>query len=191
MDEVMGTIKIFAFDFAPKNWAFCNGQTVAITQNTALFSLLGTTYGGNGVNTFALPDLRGRSMVGAGQSGGMSINWGEVSGAESTSLDINTMPIHIHPITNGAASVTTVINATTGGTVTNDSDNGTNAFASGNSTANIYSEPIQTNSSVGGITTTIGGTTSPIGNNIPVSIRNPYLAMNHCILLNGIYPSRN
>lgn len=187
----MGTIKIFAFDFAPRTWAFCNGQLLSIAQNTALFSLLGTTYGGNGTTTFGLPDLRGRSMVGAGQAGGMSINWGEVGGTESSSLTLNTMPGHAHTLANGVASVTTTINAATGGTITNDSDNGTNPFASGGSTANIYSEPIATTSGINGAKSTIAGSTASIGNNLPFNIRNPYLAMNHCILLNGLYPSRN
>ncbi|MEN2401098.1 tail fiber protein [Flavobacterium sp. MC2016-06] len=187
MDEIMGTIKIFAFNFAPRNWALCNGQIMPITQNTALFSLLGTTYGGNGVNTFALPDLRSKTMVGVGQGTGLStINWGETAGTESTSLNANTMPLHLHGLT-----MTASYNAITDGTASNETDNGTNSFSSGGSTANIYSEPGGTVENVAGVTNTINGTTTGIGSNLPFDLRNPYLAMNHCILLFGIFPSRN
>ena len=188
----MGTIKIFAFDFAPKNWALCSGQIMSIAQNSALFSLLGTTFGGNGTTTFALPDLRGRSIIGAGQGSNLSpITWGQIAGTENASLNVNTMPNHMHEIAAGTANVSCSINALVGGTISNECDNGNNSFASGGSTPNIYSEPNVNYTKVGGVTNSISGTTAPAGINIPFGIRNPYLAMNHCILLNGVYPSRN
>lgn len=188
----MGTIKIFAFSFAPRDWALCNGQLISISQNTALFSLIGTTYGGNGQSTFALPDLRGRTMVGVGQGTGLPvIDWGEVGGTESNTLNNTTMPQHIHGII--PSDVAVKVNVITGGTITNEADNGGNSFSSGGSTANIYSEPggSTTISKVAGVTNTVSGSSSFIGGNIPFSIRSPYLAMNHCILLYGIFPSRN
>src|SRR5436189_142599 len=97
MEGVIAVVTCFAADFAPKNWAFCNGQLLAISTNQALFSLLGTTYGGNGVQTFGLPDLRGRTPVSPGQGNGLS-NYalGQSAGAESVSVTGNNMPAHNH-----------------------------------------------------------------------------------------------
>ncbi|MEN2416336.1 phage tail protein [Flavobacterium mesophilum] len=195
MDEYIGTIKAFAFDFPPKGWALCQGQIMAISQNTALFSLIGTFYGGNGTTNFQLPDLRGRSMIGQGQGPGLSnITIGEVDGAENVTLTINNLPTHNHALVSGngagQVAVATTINALNGGTITNDCDNGSNSFASGGATANMYSEPGGTPSAVGGITTTINGATGLAGNNNPVAIRNPYLGVNLSICLAGVYPSR-
>lgn len=188
----MGTIKIFAFNFAPRTWALCNGQLMAISQNAALFSLLGTTYGGNGTTNFALPDLRGRSMVGVGQGPGTSlISWGQIAGTENSSLNMNTMPMHIHPLTSAAANLTTTITAHVDSTLSNETDNGGNTFSSGGSTPSVYCEPVTTLSKVGGMVNTITGGPAPVGGNIPFGIRNPYVAMTHCILLSGIFPSRN
>src|SRR5690242_5317256 len=93
----LGEIRIFAGNFAPRGWALCNGQLLAISQNTALFSLLGTTYGGNGQTTFALPDLRGRVPIGTGQGRGLTArNLGEVAGTETLTLDATQMPAHTH-----------------------------------------------------------------------------------------------
>src|ERR1041385_1895796 len=93
----LGAICMFGFNFAPRGWAFCNGQILSIAQNTALFSLLGTTYGGNGQTTFALPDLRGRVPVGTGQGPGLpSIQLGEVSGEPTHTLIITEIPAHNH-----------------------------------------------------------------------------------------------
>jgi microcystin-dependent protein len=98
-DPMIGQIALFGYNFAPRNWAACDGQLLAISQNTALFSLLGTMYGGNGVSTFALPDLRGRSSVNAGQGPGLSDYWqGEFSGEENTTLTIPNLPSHTHTV---------------------------------------------------------------------------------------------
>ncbi|WPO78343.1 phage tail protein [Flavobacterium sp. KACC 22761] len=192
MDEYMGTIKVFAFPFAPKDWALCNGQIMSIAQNSALFSLLGTTFGGDGIQTFALPNLQGRSIVGLGTGPGLSpIAWGQVAGTETSTITTASMPGHMHPITAPAAVVSCSINALSGGTITNDCDSGSNSFASGGATANIYSEPNVNYTKVGGVTNSVSGATSFAGNNVPVQIRNPYLAINHCILLSGVYPSRD
>lgn len=176
----MAVVTMVAYDFAPKNWAYCNGQLLPIAQNQALFSLLGTTYGGNGINTFALPDLRGRIPVGPGQGNGLSnYTLGEVTGAESTTLTINNMPSHVH---NGNISVVprggnSADERTTDSTYPGPSTNG---FAA-TPTAGTYMQ----NPNV--ISTTIG----TAGGSMPFSILSPYLVLNYVICMYGIFPSRN
>src|SRR5690606_18132066 len=100
MEEFIGVVKIFAGNFAPRGWAFCQGQIMSIAQNTALFSLLGTTYGGNGQTTFGLPDLRGRVAIGTGAGPGLTnIVGGQVGGLEKVTLTINELPAHTHVAT--------------------------------------------------------------------------------------------
>src|SRR3977135_1047673 len=107
MDAYIALILLFGGNFEPRNWAFCNGQIMSISQNTALFSLLGTTYGGNGQTTFALPDLRGRVPVGQGQGPGLSnYSLGQVAGAENLFLSIAQLPSHTHAITLGSLAAT-------------------------------------------------------------------------------------
>jgi microcystin-dependent protein len=191
METFLGTILAFGFNFAPRGWQLCNGQLLSIAQNSALFSLLGTTYGGNGQTTFALPDLRGRSLVGMGQGPGLTpIVQGEVSGLENTTLLITNVPMHAHPLVAGQAIVTTVVNALADGPIGNDPDNGNNSFAASGNTPSIYSES-GTPTKIGGITTTISGTTGIAGGSQPFPIRNPYLGINYSIALEGIFPSRN
>ena len=97
-EPFLGQIILVPYNFAPRGWAFCNGQILPIAQNTALFSLLGTTYGGNGQTTFALPDLRGRVAISSGQGPGLSnYDLGQVGGTETETLTINQMPMHAHP----------------------------------------------------------------------------------------------
>jgi microcystin-dependent protein len=196
MEVFIGTILGFAFNYAPYGWAFCNGQIIGISQNQTLFALLGTTYGGNGTTTFALPDLRGRSPIHFGQGVGLSpIVLGQVSGTETMTLLQTNLPAHAHTLT-GTGTVALNLSATTvtGGTITNETDGGNNSFASGGSTPSIYSEPGGSGTDkIGGITGTgtLGGSTGLTGGTVPFSIRNPYLAINFCIALNGIFPSRN
>src|ERR1700741_2890888 len=99
-EAFIGSIVLFAGNFAPRGWAFCAGPILPICQNTALFSIVGTTYGGNGQTTFALPDLRGRVAVGTGQGPGLSnVTLGELSGSPTVTLISNNMPAHNHPLT--------------------------------------------------------------------------------------------
>ena len=173
MEGVIGTIIIFAGNFAPRGWALCQGQLLSIAQNTALFSILGTTYGGNGQTTFALPDLRGRAPIGAGQGPGLSdIALGEVAGNENVTLLTSQMPAHNH-------SVAANQNAT--GT------NPASAFPANDSRGN----PVNIYAGA-----TDGTLMSPqmigvAGNSQPLAIRNPYLGINYVICMEGIYPSRN
>ena len=167
----IGQIMIGGFNFPPQGWAFCNGQLMPISQNTALFSLLGTTFGGNGTTTFALPDLRGRIPVHNGQGTGLSnYNLGDTAGVETVTLTPDQLPAHTH-----AAQATTAIGNTAGrsGTVW--------AKPAGND--NIYSSaaPSQVLS---------GNAVGPVGGQ-PHENRQPLLALNYCIALFGIFPSRS
>lgn len=196
MEEYLGTIKAFAFGYSPRGWQFCNGQLISIAQNNALFALLGTTYGGDGINTFALPDLRGRSIVHPGTGIGLTnIAYGEVSGTESVTLLQTNLPLHTHALVPGTGAgqvnFSTVLNAQIGGTLSNECDNGNNSFSSGGSTPSVYCEPGGTTTLVGGVTTTFSGSTAPAGGSQPFSIRNPYVGIYMSICMEGIFPSRN
>ncbi len=161
----LGEIQIFAFDFAPRNWAYCNGQILAISQNQALFSLLGTTYGGNGQTNFALPDLRSRVPLHSGNGG---INpLGARSGEEAHTLLITELPIHNH-IHSASSSAGAIVIATG------------NAFAS--SSVNDYVVP--NNQAAMPSLTSSGGSQAHTN-------MQPYLTLNFCIALQGIFPSRN
>jgi microcystin-dependent protein len=165
-EPFLASIVLFAGNFAPRGWAFCNGQILSIAQNTALFSLLGTTYGGNGQTTFALPDLRGRAPVSAGQGPGLSnFDLGQVGGVENVTLLTTQMPAHTHsqPATNGQQTTNRPNGAmpARGGVYANESDN----------------SALHATSSAGG--------------SQPHENRSPYLTLNYIIALEGIFPSRN
>lgn len=171
-EPFLGMIIIVPYNFAPRGWAFCSGQILPISQNTALFSLIGTTFGGNGQTTFALPDLRGRWPNSSGQGPGLSnYDLGQVGGNESTTLTINQMPAHNHNSTTPAV--------TTDG---NSPDPAAGAVLAGGT--NIYR--------VAAATVQMSPTpTSLTGGSQPFSILQPYLTLNFCIALEGIFPSRN
>ena len=167
----LSEIKIFPFNFAPKGWAMCNGQFLPINQNQALFSLLGTTYGGNGQTTFALPDLRGRTPfhVGGGHT------QGEAAGSEAVTVNIQQMPTHTHALTGNTAVVGNAVNATLGppgGSYW--ANNGKTVFSTG-----------QPNSAMSPATVT------NIGGSQPHNNLSPYLVLTFCIALLGAFPSRN
>jgi microcystin-dependent protein len=208
-EPFIGQIMQVGFNFAPTGWASCNGQILGIAQNTALFSLLGTSFGGNGTTTFALPNAAGRSFLGVGQStaSGQNYVWGQVAGTETETLTIANMPAHNHVAnftgTAGTTSATGSIQAVTGTT------NQTNTPAEGSLLANcanagpnqvkIYAPAGTTGTTVnlGGVAIT-GGSFTPqgsvvvgiTGGNQAFSIMNPYLAVQTNIALSGIYPSR-
>lgn len=176
----MAVVTCFAADFAPKYWALCNGQILAIAQNQALFSLLGTTYGGNGQTTFALPDLRGRTAVGTGQGPGLSsITLGQVSGSATTTLTIDNLPPHNH---NGNVMVSMLCDT---GAVNEVNPDGfyPATFPQAYGTTAVTN----VNFRAPGCTAVIQNA----GGNQPLSITQPYLAMNHIICMQGIFPSRN
>jgi microcystin-dependent protein len=173
MEGVMATIMMFAGNFAPKNWAYCQGQTIAISTNSALFALLGTTFGGDGRTNFKLPDLQGRVPVGTGNGPGLpSVILGDVGGSPSVTLLQSNLPAHTHTVT--------VPTTDLGGTT--DDPNG-NILAGGG--ASIYTSASSASGTYGGVVV------GPTGGNQPISVMPPYLGMNYVICLYGIFPSRN
>lgn len=200
MDEYIAVIKMFAGNFAPQGTALCQGQLLAISTNTALFSLLGTTYGGNGTTTFALPDLRGRTPIGTGQGPGLSSRiLGEAGGLEKITLTTNQMPQHTHAlsdVTSNSVQAGSAV-AANGDAITPENNylalspkigSGPNATQ-----LKTYATTAATPVKLGGgeITTTTSATTANTGGSLPFSIMQPYLAMNYIIFMQGIYPSRN
>lgn len=163
----MGEIRLCSFNFAPKGWAMCNGQLLAIAQNQALFSLLGTMYGGNGINTFALPDLRGRRpiQVGAGYA------QGDASGTESHMLISTEMPQHSH-----AVSVSSAVG---------DQASPSNGFIAASDVDAPFTAPAEAAIS------TNASTVTPAGGSQPHENRPPFQVVNFVIALQGIFPSRN
>jgi len=181
-EPFLGEIKMFGGNFAPRGYALCNGQIMSISQNAALFSILGTTFGGNGVQTFGLPDLRGRAPIHWGQGPGLaSYVLGQIGGVENMTLTINQMPAHTHALT---VNVTVNPDDATVGVPTG------NVLAIPNTAAgavNAYTPPAGGSANLGGVNATIGNT----GNGLPYDNHPPYLAVSFIIALNGIFPSRN
>lgn len=173
-DQFVAEIRIFPFNFAPKGWAFCDGQLLPISQNTALFSLLGTTYGGDGKSTFGLPDLQGSSPMQQGQGPGLSQRFlGELGGEQNVTLLQTEMPAHIH----GAL----------GASGTGQNSPVANAWASGLKTGpSVYTPSGTQNNDVAmnPLALTITGGSLPHNNMMP------FLTLNFCIALQGIFPPR-
>src|SRR3954466_9570757 len=179
MEAYLGLIVGFAGNFNPRGWMLCNGQILAIAQNTALFSILGTTYGGNGVTTFALPDLRGTVAISQGQAPGRgNYALGETGGTENATLNVNQMPMHTHV-------AATVVNASARA----DSESPAGAVPAPFTGTNVYA------SAPDGSTTMNGGmvavTNQPAGGSQPFSILQPFLAIHYIICVEGLFPSRN
>lgn len=193
----MAAIILFSGNFAPRSWAFCWGQILSIAQNTALFSLLGTTFGGNGQTTFALPDLRGRMPLGTGQGPGLpNINLGEMAGTPTTTLIINNMPAHNH--TASGNGLTVAQSASTAAATSNTPGNTLvpavlPTIGGGPSATTIKGYAPQDNTTTLAASGTVSGTltTNLTGGSQPFSIMNPYLGMNFIIATQGIFPSRN
>lgn len=185
MDPFLGQLMLFAGNFAPRGWAFCNGQLMSIAQFSALFSILGTTYGGDGITTFALPDLRGRSPIGWGQGPGLSsFTIGEASGTEHVTLTAGNLPIHSHSAT-AALSAAQAASNHPGDTDTPGPT--TVPAAAGGSTIYSNSDP-DTSLKASAVTGSINVGTA--GGSQPFANRPPYLAMSFIIAIEGIFPSR-
>lgn len=169
----LGEIKMFGGNFAPLGYAFCNGQLLSIAQNTALFSILGTTYGGNGQTTFALPNLQGRVPIHFGQGAGLSTyNLGEISGVETVTLSQNQIPTHTHALAANSAAGT-------------DGVPGTNkVLATSTARDKLYSTSAPN-------VTLAPQSIGTVGGSQPHTNLQPYLAINFIIALQGIFPSRN
>ena len=172
MDPTLSQILMFGGNFQPRGWMFCNGQSLSIAEYTAVFALVGTTYGGDGQVTFNLPDMRGRMGIGTGNGAGLrSVELGEMSGTASVTLLSSQLPPHNHPVkisttsANGSAK-------TPGGNIAAANNNG-------------YGAVNTQDGNYGGVT--VRGE----GGNIPVDIRIPYLGLNFIFAVEGIFPSRN
>ena len=172
-DPFVAEIRIFPFNFAPKGWAFCDGQILPLSQNTALFSLLGTTYGGDGKSNFALPNMQGNAPMHPGQGPGLSLHdLGETGGSETVSLLESEIPSHSH-------------------TMRASSDTADNNSAAGNLSAkplgrgnNLYI------TSTTPLVTMAANALAPAGGDQPHNNMQPYLTLNFCIALQGVYPPR-
>jgi len=214
-DPFLGEIKVFGFNFPPRGYMLCQGQQMNVSQNTALFSLLSTFYGGDGVQMFKLPDLRGRTAIAFGQGLGLSpYNIGQTTGAELTQLNQANLPAHTHTaVTQVQGTVTnlaavTTVNAMAGPStrVIPPGDNfitspvtagaspiGVQAFAaSGSGTVTALNSGTATTTVSGGTLNASATTTNAVtGQNAPFSTLQPLLAINYSIATVGIYPSRN
>jgi microcystin-dependent protein len=171
-DQFVAEIRIFPFNFPPRGWSFCDGQLMPISQNTALFSLLGTTYGGDGKSTFALPDMQGNAPMQPGQGQGLSLrDLGEMSGVESVTLLQSEIPVHTH-----------ALRAST--------DAG-DLFAPGASTSLAGSAGASAyQPSNAGLVQMAPQALPPAGGGLPHNNLQPYLTLNFCIALQGIFPQR-
>ena len=170
-DPFVAEIRIFAFNFAPTGWAFCDGQVMPISQNTALFSLLGTTYGGDGKSTFALPNLQGNAPMQPGQGPGLSLHdLGETGGSQAVTLLQSEIPMHSHVLngTNGPAN----LQAPAADRVLGRANN------------NVYHAP-------GNLVAMAPEALAPAGGNQPHNNMQPYLTLNFCIALQGVFPPRS
>jgi len=178
MEPFVGEIRLLPFTFAPRNWALCNGQILPIQSNTALFSIIGTTYGGNGTTNFQLPNLQGQVVAGVGQGPGLrSWDWGEQFGEAAVTLLTTEMPAHNHLISgmnnsgSGAVPAADAYLAKDG--------------RGGAGTINYMLAPGSTNTAMAAQTIGINGGGNPHEN------RQPFLALNYCIALAGVFPARN
>lgn len=168
-EPFLSEIRIFTFNFPPKGWAFCNGQLLPINQNQALFSLLGTTYGGDGQTTFALPNLRGRVPIHTGS--GFSL--GQAAGQEVHTLSLQEMPTHNHPV-----------RAFDGGVDSNGTSPAGAFYARTADASTMYFSGAADTSMNAAVISNVGGSQ-------PHENRQPFLVLNFCIALQGIFPSRN
>ena len=195
MEVFIGTIQPFAFNFAPRDWALCAGQTLSVSQYQTLFALIGITYGGNGSTTFMLPNLQGRLPV--GQGGGLGLTprvIGEVAGTESVTATLANLPAHTHGI--AALTASTSVQLTNAASNPVNTPTATNSFigasGTGPGSASIYSDqqgasPVP----LKGVSTTLTGTIDPAGQGLPMGSMNPFLVINFSIALSGYFPSRD
>ena len=181
MNPILGQLMIVGFNFAPRNWTICEGQITAISSNAALYALLGDTFGGNGITTFGMPDLRGRSIVGVGYGPGLDgVLWGEKGGYQTTTLLPTNLPAHSHTIEShlqvGAEGMGSGATGTAAGNYL------------GNSTEQMYrTSPGSVGQNLNGLSVSISST----GNNVPINIQDPFLGMYINICIDGVFPSRN
>jgi len=204
MEGTIGEIRMFAGNFAPRGWALCNGQLLAINSNTALFSVIGTYYGGDGRTTMGLPDLRGRTAIGTGQHPGSGYNFrlGQIGGAETHALNILEMPSHNHSATfTGTPTVsnTSISIPTVGDEAQEPEPSSNSSFAIGSvdgNEVNLFSTDTPDSNLkpfTAASTNTAAGTINVLnqGGNLPFSIIQPFNTIQYIICMVGTYPSRS
>ncbi len=185
-DPFVGEVMLVGFNFCPRGWAPADGQLLPISSNSALFSLYGTNFGGDGRTTFALPDLRGRAPLNQGSGPGLTpVKIGEKGGAETVTLSVNQMPSHNH-----SASATSTLHGTSQTANQTSAAGGVLASAAALGGTPVYhAPPADTTLDAGSVTTAV--TVDNNGGSQPVHVRNPFLGMQYCVALQGVYPSRN
>lgn len=172
-EPYLGQIACFGFNFAPRGWAPLEGQILSISQNTALFALLGTMYGGNGQTTFALPDMRGRVLIGAGTGPGLtSREQGETGGTETNALTVANLPPHTHTV------------APLGSANDANSVSPAGKVAASKARTTLYTDPVN-------VVPMAAGVTGAAGSGVPVNNMQPYLAIKCAIAVQGIFPPRD
>lgn len=202
MDAFLGFITPFPWTWAPQGWSLCQGQLIQIQQNTALYALLGTSFGGDGHTTFGLPDLRGRQIIGYGlnPATGINVPFAEKGGAQAVTLNAAQLPSHTHAATFAAGSGGVSVSTAAPSAATPLLTNGQTAYlanssagTSGNALKGLYTTTAPAAGATATVPVNAGGavTVSPSGGSAPVSVMNPYLALNFCICLEGLFPSRN
>lgn len=192
MDSYTGEIQLFAFNYAPYNWSICAGQILAIQQNTALFSLLGVNYGGNGTSTYGLPNLMSRVAIGQGQGPGLTPrDLGETGGVENVTMIYSEMPVHTHTVT-GSSNMANVSDQNGTQPGPSSAAHTLGAFVD---TLNLTATNDAYNNQAPDIPLNVGpalsGTIGATGGNFPFSIMQPTLGLNYCICQYGIYPARS
>lgn len=209
-EPFIGEIRAFGGNYAPRGWALCAGQTIAITENSALFAVIGTYYGGDGRTTFKLPDLRGRVVMGVGQGLGLqNIPIGAAGGQQTTTLSLAQMPIHNHAAvftpTGGGGPLSVTVNVPVADAGASQSSPAGNIPAQSQQPGRTpvpvdsYAPTSAATGNLGGVTTTVSGGgitggTVTVGNNggsQPLEILPPYVGINYIIALQGIFPARN
>jgi microcystin-dependent protein len=170
-DPFVAEIRIFPFNFAPRGWAFCDGQLLPLSQNTALFALLGTTYGGNGMSNFALPDLQGRAPMHPGQGPGLSLHdLGETGGSETVTLLESEIPSHAHTVTAATNPALLAVPSA-------------NVSLARSRTVSAYQTTTNSN-----LTAMAPEALAPAGGDTPHNNLMPYVTFNFCIALQGVFP---
>lgn len=183
-DPYLGEIRLFPFGVVPKGWVKCDGQILGISQNSALFSLLGVFYGGNGSTNFALPNLNGKILVGQGQGQGLyPVSLGQSDGVTTVALNQSNLPIHSHQI---VVKASTSVGTTSTPSASTSIGAPVQIFNGNSRNAMIYNQEAPN--------TTLNSQTilmQPIGSSVPIPTRQPVLAGNYCIAISGAYPPRN